>query len=114
AEAQGRPEVIAFGGMVVDDVEDDLDAGVMQSRHGRSKRVERRLDGITRLGGKEAYGIVAPIVAQAALDQVPVVDKGVDRQQFDGGDAKPLEMIDDGGSSQTAIRAAPCRRHILA
>ena len=92
--------MIAFGGMVVDNVEDDLDAGVMQSRHRRSKCVERRVDGVTCLGSKEAHGIVAPIVAQAALDQVSVVDKRVDRQQFDGGDAKPLEMIDDGRSSQ--------------
>ena len=33
AEAQRRPQVAAFGGVVVDDVEDDLQAGGMQCPH---------------------------------------------------------------------------------
>ncbi len=87
AEAQRRAEVIAFGGMVVDDIEDDFDAGIMQSRHGRSKCIERSIRGVTGLGCEKAQRIVAPIVAKAALDQMPIVDEGVDRQQFKCGDA---------------------------
>ena len=32
AEGQGRAQVVALGGVVVDDVEDDLDAGAVQRR----------------------------------------------------------------------------------
>ena len=32
---QRRPEVVALGGVVVDDVEDDLDAGLVQRAHHR-------------------------------------------------------------------------------
>ena len=35
AEAQHRPELIAFGGVVVDHVEDDLDAFAVQGLHHR-------------------------------------------------------------------------------
>src|SRR5262249_62375276 len=66
AEAQSRAEMIAFRSMVVDDIEDDFDAGIMQSRHGRSKRIERPVRGITHLGREKAERIVAPIVAKAA------------------------------------------------
>ena len=87
AETQSRTEVIAFGGMVVDNVEDDFDAGVMQSRHGRSKCIERSIRGVTRIGREKAQRIVAPIVAEAALNQMSIIDKSVDRQQFKCGDA---------------------------
>ena len=101
--------------MVVDNVENDLDAGVMQRDDGRSEGVERRARRITRLGREEAQRIVAPVVAQAALDQVPVVDEGVDRQQLDSGDAQPLEMIDR-RRAQPSPRNVPRQRgrHILA
>ena len=71
--------MIAFAGMVVDHVEDDLDAGVVQPRDGGAEAVERHVDRIARLGREEAERVVAPVVAQAALDQLPVVDEGMDR-----------------------------------
>src|SRR5262245_12270058 len=100
--------------MVVDDIEDDFDAGIMQSRHGRSKCIERSIRGITRLGCEKAQRIVAPIVAKAALDQMAIIDKGVDRQQFKCGDTQTLEMIDHRRCRKAAIRTAPSGRHILA
>ena len=30
---QGRSEVIAFSGMIIDDVQNDLDAGLVETRH---------------------------------------------------------------------------------
>src|SRR5215813_184636 len=100
--------------MVVDDVEDDFDASIMQSRHGRSKSIERSIRGITRLGCEKAQRIVAPIVAKAALDQMAIIDKGVDRQQFKCGDTQTLEMIDHRRCRKAAICTAPSGRHILA
>src|SRR5262249_26782936 len=106
-------DVIAFGGMVVNDIEDDFDAGVVQSRDRGSKCIERPIDGVARVGGEETERVVAPIVAQATLDQMSIIDKCVDRQQFDCGDAEALEMIDHRGGGQAAIRPAPRRWHVL-
>ena len=49
---------------------------------------------IARLGREEADRVVAPVVAQAALDQAAVVDEGVHRQQLDRGDAEALQVLD--------------------
>ena len=106
--------MIAFGGMVVDNVENELDAGVVQSRNGRSKCIEGTIDSVAGIGSEEGHRVVAPVVAQAALDQMPIIDKRVDRQQFNCGDPETLEMIDHCGGGQAAIRSAPCRRHVLA
>src|SRR5207247_11439385 len=80
AEAQRRAEMIDFGGMVVDNVENELDAGVVQSRNGRSKCIEGTIDSVAGIGSEEGHRVVAPVVAQAALDQMPIIDKRVDRQ----------------------------------
>ena len=67
-----------------------------------------------RLGREKADGVVAPVVVKPALDQVPVVDEGVDRKQLDRRDPEPLEMIDDGRCGEAAKCAAPRRRNVLA
>jgi hypothetical protein len=79
AKAQCRAEVIALGGMIVDDVEDDFDARIMQARDGRTKFVKRPFQGVARRGRKKAERVISPIVAQSALDQVSIVDEGMDR-----------------------------------
>ena len=43
-----------------------------------------------------------------------VVDQPMNRQQFDGGDAEPLEMIDHRGRGQSAIGAAQAGRDVAA
>ncbi len=106
--------MIAFGGVVVDNIEDDFDAGVMQPRHGRSKCIERSINGVAHLGREKAQRIVAPVVTQPALDQMPIVDIGVDRQQFQWGGAQTLEVIDHRRCRKAAICAAPSGGHILA
>src|SRR5262245_43794025 len=100
--------------MVVDDIEDDFDAGIMQSRHGRSKCIERSIRGITHLGCEKAQRIVTPIVVKAALDQMAIIDKGMDRQQLNCGDAQTLEMIHHRRCRKAAICTAPGGRYILA
>ena len=62
AETERRAEMVAFGGVVVDDVEDDLDAGVVQARHRRAKFLKTAVERITLLGREEAERVVAPIV----------------------------------------------------
>src|SRR5918999_1716893 len=83
-ERQRGTEVVALAGVVVDDVEDDLDAGIVQPLHHRLELADRvigRAEADVR--GEEGDRVVAPIVDQAALDQVPLVDVLVDRQQLD-------------------------------
>ena len=74
--------------MVVDYVEDHLDAGCVQSAHRHPHFVARAVRQIARLDGKKSDRIVAPVILQAALDQRAVLHEGVDRQQLDRGDAE--------------------------
>jgi hypothetical protein len=45
--------------------------------------------------GEEGDRVVAPVVAQAALDEVVVVDELVHRHQLDGRDAEAAQVLDD-------------------
>ncbi len=61
-----------------------------------------------RVGGHEGHGVVAPVVGQAELLQVSLVDPGRGRQQFDGGDPQALQVVDGGGVGET--REGPANR----
>ena len=61
---------------------------------------------VAQIRRKETERVVAPVVRQTALDEVPVVGMMVHRQQFDGRDAQALQMIDDGVEPQRRIGAA--------
>ncbi len=108
--AQHGAQVIALAGVVVDHVEDHLDARRVQRLHhlfelahlaalvaGRTVARHRR---------KEAERVVSPVVAQAAIEQEAFVDEVVNGQQLDGGDAELLEVIDAGFVGQAGISAA--------
>ena len=58
------------------------------------------------VGREEADRVVAPVVGQAALDQVALVDVLVHRQQLHGGHAQPLQVLDGRVRGQPAVRAA--------
>jgi hypothetical protein len=85
------PEVVALGRVVVDDVEDHLDAGRVQRLHhrlellGHAERVARRVQVVRR---EERDRVVAPVVAQPLGVEVVVVDELVHRHQLDRGDAE--------------------------
>ena len=112
AEAQRGAEVVAFGGVVVDDVENDLDAGAVQHLDHRLKLVRRVAGGaVAPIGREEADGVVAPVVAQAALHQVPVVDKALDRQQLHRRHAEALQVGDRRRAGEPGVGAAQRRRH---
>ena len=61
--------------------------------------------------GEEGDRVVAPVVAQAALDEVVVVDELVHRHQLDGGDAEAGEVLDDGRVGDARVRAAHLLGH---
>lgn len=84
-EAVHWPVVIALGRVVVDDIEDDFDAGLMQGAHHLGKvgllATDSRGCRIPVMGREEVQRHVAPL---AAFTRVLLED----RHQLDGGDAK--------------------------
>ena len=110
AHGQGRAHVVALGGVVVDHVEDHLDAGGVQGAHHALEllhllaAVTRRRVGVLR--GEEGDRVVAPVVRQALLLQRRVVDELVHRHELDGGHADALEVLDDRRVRDGAVRAA--------
>jgi hypothetical protein len=113
AERQGRAQLVAFGGVVVDDVEEDRDPGAVQRRH---HRLEFLHDagrvaggGQPRVGGEKAEGVVPPVVGEPVLDQKTLADPVMHRQQFHRVDAQPGEVLDRGRGGQPRIGAAQAR-----
>ena len=110
AEAQGGAHVVALGGVVVDHVEDHLDVRLVEVLHHLLELLDL-LTGVTGVGvlvvgGEEADGVVAPVVAQALLHQVAVLDELVHRHQLHGGDAEGLQVLDDRGVAHRHVGAA--------
>ena len=114
-EAERRPQVVAFGGMVVDYVEDNFDAGAMQ-------RLDHGLEftdllavvagGVARVGGEKVDGIVAPVIAQTQIDQALVVDEFMHRHQLHGGDAEFFEIFNGDGVRHAGVGAAQFGRDV--
>ena len=103
-----------LGGVVVDDVEQHLDAGGVQVLdHGlelveHALRVGRR--GVGGVGGEEAHRVVAPVVPQASQHEIGLVGERVHGQQLDRGDTEPEQVVDEGRVGEAGIRAAQLGR----
>src|SRR5258708_11736385 len=106
--------MVALGGVIVDDVEHQLDAGIVQPWYRGGEGGERVILRVALFRREIRQRVVTPVVRQLPFDQYPVVDEAVDRQQLDAGDAKGLEMLDHGRRRQAAIRAAQVWRHVFA
>ncbi len=110
AEVDCRAQVVALSGVVVDDVEDDLDTGfVKRADHGlelshRPAGIAGRRVLIVR--SEESKCVVAPVVTQAKVEQPVVVQKLVHWHQFDRGDVERLEVVDDRRMGQAGVRPA--------
>ncbi len=109
-EGQRRAQVVALGGVVVDDVEDDLDPGLVQGLH-RRLELQHLLaavapGGVGVVRGEEPDGVVAPVVVQAHVHQAVVVDELVDRHQLQRRHAEFGQVLDHRGVGQTRVGAA--------
>ncbi len=97
-EAQRRAHLVSLGGVVVDDVEDDLDACLVH----RLDHALELLDLLTALAsggvlvvrGEEADRVVAPVVAQAAFLQVAVLHELMYRHELERRDAEVAQVVD--------------------
>ena len=112
--------MVALGGVVVDDVEDDLDAGYVHGLHHRLELLDLLAQrgrvvgvrGVRRVRGEEGEGVVAPVVAQALVEQGAVLHELVHRHQLDGGDAEPGQVVGDRGMRQPGVRPTDLFGHL--
>ena len=112
-EGEHRSELIPFRGVVVDDVENHLDAGLVESPDHRFEFLHllpaRSARGVLVVRREESDGVVAPEVLPPRLDQTLRVNELMDREQFDRGHAETLQVVDRGGMARAQVGAADVR-----
>ena len=110
------PHVVALGGVVVDHVEDDLDARLVQRLHHRLELADLLAAlagrGVPVVRGEEADRVVAPVVGQAAGDQGLLGDELVHRHELHRGDPDPLQVRDHRRVGEPGVGAALRRRDL--
>ena len=117
AEREQRAVRAALGGVVVDDVEDHLQARRVQGTDHRLELADRvarvaGAGGVPGVRGEEAEGVVAPEVPKAAALQVRLGDEVVDRQQLDRGDAERGQVLQDRRVREAGVGAAQVLGHV--
>ncbi len=80
-ERQRRAKVVALCGVVLDDIENDLQARGMEGSDHRPELAHRLRrayrGGVSRLKGKIRQAVVTPIIGQPALKQMPILHEMV-------------------------------------
>ena len=116
AHRQRRPHLVALGRVVVDDVQDHLEARRVHrpDHHLELLNVVLRDARATVVGlrGQEAQRVVAPVVLQPFLDQVAIVQVIMHRQELDGRHAQVGQVLDGRLGSQPGIAAAHLFGHL--
>ncbi len=102
--------MVALGGVVVDDVQDDLDTGLVQRPY-RGLELQDLLAAVAPRGvrvvrGEETDRVVAPVVVQPHVDQPVVVHELVHRHQLQGRHAQLHQVLDDRRMRERRVRAA--------
>ena len=81
-ETEHGPQMVSLGRVVVDHVQDDLDARLVQGLHHLLELLHLLTTlspaGIAIVGSQETNGVVTPVVAKTAFHKVGVVDELVD------------------------------------
>ena len=98
--------MVAFSGVVVDDVEDHLDARAVQRLHHRTEfrdLLPARAGGVAWVGREEAEGVVAPIVDETSFVQVAVGDEVVHGQELDRGDPEIDQVLQHGAGREAEV-----------
>ncbi len=115
AHRQRRPHVVALGGVVVNHVEDDFEAGGVQGADHHLELMHRLAGALTgdvaQVGGEKRQRVISPVVAQPLLDEVPFVHVMMDRHQLDGRDAEAGEVLDGGLGGDAGVGALELPRH---
>jgi len=102
--------MVPFGGVVVDHVEDHLDARPVQRLHHPLELAHllaaRAGRGVQRVRREKADRGVAPVVREPPLVEERLVRDVVDRQQLDGCDAELAEVRERRLRGEAGVRAA--------
>ena len=106
-ETEGGPQMVPLAGVIVDHVEDHLDALAVQGLDHRFELGHLLPQdvgaGIAGVGGKEANRVVPPIVGEALVHQVLVGHELLHRHQLHRGDPQGAEVVDDRRAGQAGI-----------
>ena len=74
--------------------------------------IQRRLCRcVTRFGRKKTQSVVAPVVGQATLQQMTVLEKMMHRHKFNRGDTELLQVFQDRLRREARVGAAQVFRH---
>src|ERR1700730_3974118 len=110
--------MISFRRVIVDNIENHLEAGGVKTSHHRfelgdllSHSSAARVFGV---GRKEADGVVTPIISQAPVDQSFVIDMRMDRQKLKRRYVETLQITNRSVGSEPRISAAQMLGHIWA
>src|SRR5437879_3527290 len=84
AKTQGGTEMISFGSMIINHVENHFDSGSVETAHHRFELrdlfTHLPAAGVLPVRSKKSNRVVTPVIRQAAIDQDLVVDVRVDWQ----------------------------------
>ncbi len=104
-EGEGGAQVVPLAGVVVDHVEDDLDAGVVEAPDHHFEFVGRghgpRAVPVVR--GEVGEGVVSPVIGEIFGDQRVFAGVVVDGKELDGGDSQGAEVVDHRFAGQPCI-----------
>ncbi len=70
------PSSAALCGVVIDHIQDHLDARRVQALHHDLEFFDLAAGAVAHLRSQKAYGVVAPIVAQPLLHEAPIIQEG--------------------------------------
>ena len=111
-ETERRPHAAAFGRMVVDDVEDHFDIGIVHLLHEDLEGIQAFDAQIFRVRREKPDAVVSPVIAQPVLDQMPVLNKRVNGKKLDRRNAKIAQIVDHRRRGKSAERAARRFGHV--
>ena len=98
--------------MVVDNVDNHFESGLVQCLHHCLELADGVLRGIASVRREITDRVIAPVVPQTALDQRALVDERMHGHQFDRRDAQALQVLDRRRRRETRIRAAQRGRDV--
>ncbi len=80
--------MIAFGGMVVDNIENYFQPRRVQCLDHGLELADRAVSQIARFERKKADRVISPVIAQTALNELAIINERMHWHKFDGSHAQ--------------------------
>src|SRR5262252_2112762 len=107
--------MVALTRVVIDDVENHLDAGRVHGLDHAFELVDLIAEPFRRvahIGREKADRVVPPVVREAALGEVPIDHELMHREKLYRRDPESEEILDYGVAAQSQVRSAEMLGHI--